>query len=141
MTDTEDKYLDDEFYIALTSDHAFDEYDTIGHNLPEENPGRGRDTHIVGEQPPVDGWVTFYDPELLEDGEPYKHGTFPFRDKNRDGLWFARPDADEWHRSPIWKWTNFGQPLNEMTLKPSIGMGSGELNFHCYIRGGEIEWL
>lgn len=155
--DTDDSYLDDEFYVVMAGELPPDEimeyHEERTQKLiddpdsPVKNrgpPAPASDTHIVGDGIPVDGWITFYNPEKLRSLEPYKHGTFPFRDHRKDDSeWFGRPDADKWHRSPIWKWQNPEDPVDDITLNPSIGRrGDGdEVTFHCYIRNGEIDWL
>lgn len=98
-------------------------------------------THIGGV--PIDGQVTFYYPDKVESGDPFKYGDFPFRDADTDGPWFMRPDADKWRRQPIWKWQNpDADPHEDLTLSPSIGRrADGDIVFHCYIRDGEIDWL
>lgn len=156
--DTEDKYLGDSFYVVMAGELPPDfvvEAMEENHRKRVENddsslvgpkewePSPAKENHIVGEQPEVDGWVTFYDPDLLEQGEPFKHGTFPFRSVEKDGAWFARPDGDKWSRSPIWEWKNPTEdPSENLTLSPSIGLqGDGEITFHCHIRDGEIDWI
>lgn len=155
--DTDDKYLGDEFYVVMAGEkppqRIREYYDKRTEKLVNDpdSPVSGRGppapashTHIVNDDVPVDGWVTFYDPEKLEALEPYKHGTFPFRDHRKDDApWFGRPDSEKWHRSPVWKWQNPEEdPHEDLTLNPSIGTQSDqELSFHCYIRNGEIDWL
>lgn len=156
--DTDEKYLNDEFYVCLAGETPPDFIIDISKERrkekiedpdsplvgPEEyEPSEARDHHYLNDDVDVDGWVTFYDPELLEDHEPFKHGTFPFRNHNKGDQWFARPDSDEWDRHPVWKWTNPDEdPHENLTLEPSIGKRSdGGVNFHCFIRNGEIEWV
>jgi hypothetical protein len=149
--------LDDEIYVVMAGelppDHILEFQDKRSEELVNDPdsalvskgpPSPARDTHIVGDDIPVDGWVTFYDPEKLHALEPFKHGTFPFRSVEKDDApWFGRPDADKWHRSPIWKWQNPDEdPHERLTLNPSIGRQDEDgITFHCYIRNGEIDWL
>lgn len=141
--DTESRFLDDSFYITLASDHAIDEYGKHVHGMPDDaTPASNRDTRVMGVNPPVDGRVTFYNPDKLEAGEGYKHFDFPFRDENREGDWFGNPDEDKGRKYPVWKWENFGESLDEITLNPSLGVSPrGTTVFHCFIKDGEIEWL
>lgn len=142
--DTVEKYRGDEFYVVMAGERppefvrrTMGQRDGIAVGRP------AKERHYLGEQPPVDGWVHFYDPDLLDAGEPFRHGTFPFRDHHKDGLWVAKPDAEKWSQHPIWKWKNpDADPHEELTLKPSIGMQSdGETVFHCWIENGSIRWV
>lgn len=144
--DTLDIYLDDKFYVVMAGEKPDEKFRLTSRGMSDQAEGAivkpAREKHYLGEQPPVDGWVTFYNPDLLEQGEPFKHGTFPFRDYRTDGLWFAKPDEDEWSKHPIWKWQNPEEdPHSNLTLKPSIGKQDGKITFHCHIRNGEIKWI
>lgn len=155
--DTDETYLNDEFFVVMAGDLPPDDVvdarreshrkriedpdsPLVGPAEYEPSPAK---EHYAGQPDlPVDGWVTFYDPDLLAAGEPFKHGTFPFRDHRSSESWFARPNAEKWNRGPVWKWQNPGEdPHESLTLSPSIGLGGGEITFHCYIRNGEIDWL
>lgn len=141
--DTTEKYLDDEFYVVLAGERPDEKFIYTNRGVDDIHEGSdiqpARDHHYIGEEPPVDGWVTFYDPDLLDEGEPFKHGTFPFRDHSKDNLWFALPDEEKGSKHPVWKWQNPDEdPHENLTLKPSIGMGD---NFHCWIEQGEIRWV
>lgn len=155
--DTAEKYLNDEFFVTMAGElppeHIVEQRRASMEARVEDpddpvaewgGPSPARDHHYLGEQPPVDGWVTFYDPDLLAAGEPFKHGDFPFRSVGKDDApWFARPDAENWSRHPIWKWQNpDADPHESLTLSPSIGTRADDtVTFHCYIRDGSIEWL
>jgi hypothetical protein len=107
---------------------------------------------LAGTDIPIDGLVEFRYPRYQED-QPDRFDldesghfwrlTFPYRSVEKDDEpWFGNPNGGEWSRRPIWKWQNPNDPLDEMTLSPSIGKQSdGEMDFHCYVRNGEIEWL
>lgn len=160
--DTADKYTGDEFYVVMAGetppDHIVearkryhrervaDDDDPLA-GPDEWTPSPASDEYRVGDNSvPVDGWVTLYDPEKLAAGEPFKHGTFPFRAAGRDDHgWFARPDAGKWRRMPVWKWQNpAADPHESLTLNPSIGRrdtDSGDITLHLYIRNGEIDWI
>lgn len=108
-------------------------------------------TTAVGDIP-IDGIVEFRYPRYQDDQpdefRPDEDGyfwrvTFPFRDHRKDDEpWFRLPDEEKWKRHPIWKWKNPEEPVENATLSPSIGMkGDDGMDFHCYIRGGEIDWL
>lgn len=108
--------------------------------------------NLAGTDIPIDGVVEFRYPRYQDDQpdefRPDEDGyfwrlTYPYRSIEKDEHpWFGRPDAEDFHRRPIWKWQNPDEPLDEMTLNPSIGKRSdGEIDFHCYIRNGEIDWL
>lgn len=156
MTDTDEKYLGDEFYVTMAGDlppefvtdvmeerhrESVEDPDSPLVGPPDYTPSPRNDHHAINPDVPVDGWVTFYDPALLESGDAFKHGTFPFRSVEKDGPWFARPDGEKWSRSPVWKWENpDADPHESLTLSPSIGLGD-PLSFHCFIRDGGIEWL
>lgn len=103
-----------------------------------------RTHHTLNEDVPIDGIVAFYFPDEMDniDGTPWSF-TFPFRDaESSTAPWFAFPDRPKWERQPVWKWTNAdADPHENLTLKPSLGIGGDELCFHCYIRDGEVEWL
>lgn len=145
--DTEDKYLDDEFYVVMAGERPPERHRLTSRGSDDINEGAiqrpARDTHILGKKPPVDGWVTFFNPELLQKEKPYKHGTFPFRKEGTEGKWFAFPEGDEWNRHPIWKWKTSNGDRENITLRPSIGMRNSDrdITFHCYITDGEIKWL
>lgn len=126
--DTEDRFLDS----VLTWN-------------PEMDTAGGTDI-------PIDGTVEFRYPRYQDDQpdefRPYENGyfwrmTFPYRDKRRDEHpWFRFPEEEKGKRHPIWKWENADEPLDNMTLSPSIGKSNdGEMVFHCYVRDGKIEWL
>lgn len=152
--DTEQKYVNDaDFYVRLASErepdfvteywrHRIDDPDdpVVGHrNEPL------RDHHQLNEDVPIDGIVCFYFPDRLDpdvDEGPWSF-SFPFRDHRKgDHPWFAFPDREKWERHLVWKWQNpEGDPHENLTLKPSLGIGRDDLVFHCYIRNGEIEWL
>lgn len=103
--------------------------------------------HTLNEDVPIDGQVTFYFPDRLDDTGADADGalsyTFPFRDHRKDDApWEARPEAEEFSNHPVWKWENPEEdPEENLTLSPSLGIGGDDLTFHCFIRGGEIEWL
>lgn len=155
--DTDKKYRDDEFYVVMAGERppsfvreAHEERMEAKKEDPDdpladyESLTPARDSHAINPDVPVDGFVTFYDPGLLESGSAYKHGTFPFRSVNKDDPpWFARPDDDEWSRHPVWKWQNPDEdPNHHLTLTPSIGLrGDDGIRFHVFIRDGEIVWL
>ena len=140
--DTDEKYLGDEFFVKMAGERGPDWY--IEHMESKENVvsvGPASGNRRIGEQPPVDGWVTFYDPDLLEAGEPFKHGDIPFRDYRKTAApWFAFPDKPAGEKHPVWKWQNPDEdPHESLTLQPSIGLHGSAM--HCYIRDGEIDWL
>jgi len=155
--DTDEEYLDDEIYVVMAGNYPPEDIMEVmkeRHRERVEDP----DSHVAG--PPelkyepakpsqqfgcgatVDGWVTFYDLEKLENKDAFKHYTFPFRDVNKDDEpWAAFPDGENFKQHPIWKWQNPDEdPHESLTLSPSIGVGH-PLEFHCYIRDGGIEWL
>lgn len=156
--DTAETYLNDDIYVVLAGESppeyitearaehhrkrvADPESPLVGPEEFEASPAR--DHHPMNEDVPVDGWVTFYDPEKLEAGEAFKHFEFPFRSVEKSGPWFARPDETEWSKQPVWKWQNpDADPHEHLTLTPSLGInGDDGIVFHCYIRDGEIDWL
>lgn len=156
--DTIEKYRGDKFYVVMAGErppeHIMKKREENMErkvNDPDDpltgfgDIGPARGEHYLGDEPPVDGWVEFYDPDKLESGEPYKHGRFPFRSvKKGDSPWFARPDGEKRDRHPIWKWQNPDEdPHENLTLKPSIGKrnSDGEIVFHCWIENGEIRWV
>lgn len=136
--DTAKKYRNDEFYVAVAGELPPDWY--VEHMESQESTVSVNPTSSEHFGVPVDGWVTFYDPDLYDNGEPFKHGTFPFRSVTKDGAaWAGNPDNPAGERFPIWKWENPGaDPHDALTLSPSIGLGD---DFHCYVRAGEINWL
>ena len=157
--DTDEDYLGDEIYVTMAGELPPDDIVEVmaeRHRQRIEDPDSpivgpdeyearpARDTHAMNEDVPVDGFVTFYDPNLLASGDAFKHYSFPFRDHRKDEHpWFARPDAEKWSRNPVWKWQDpDADPHESLTLKPSLGIqGEEGILFHCWIRTGEIEWL
>jgi len=141
--DTLEKYHNAELCIMLSKDR-FTDRDLRIYNRPEGRSGwlNTRKEHPLGENPKVDGWLLFYDPDAPE-GEPWKYYDFPFRSVNKDDdLWFAYPDREKFTKQPVWKWQNPDESISELTLKPSIGVNADdELTFHCFVENGEIEWL
>lgn len=140
--DTDEKYLGDEIFVTLAGERGPDWY--VEHMESRDSCVRvnpANDHHALDPDVPVDGWITFYDPDLLEAGEPFKHGTFPFRDHRKDGApWAAFPAKPKGKRQPVWQWKNPEDDVGDLTLSPSIGTGD-PVNFHCYVREGKIEWL
>lgn len=147
--DTEDKYLDTEFYVQMVGeappDFAVDYYERRI-NDPDDSlvdyQRELRDHHQLDKNVPIDGIVAFYWPDQLEkeDGTPWSF-SFPFRDNRKDDEpWFAFPDKDSPKRHPVWKWQNPEESTDNITLDPSLGVGQPP-TFHCYIRNGEIQWL
>jgi len=128
--DTEEKYLDCEFFVWTV--------DGRKHNVPEDVNYRSRNKHSFGSMPEVDGWVMFFSREKFENDEPWKYFDFPFRSIEKDGDWFCLPDAEKGHRFPVWKWKNPNDPIGDITLDPSLGVGD---IFHCWVKDGEIEWV
>lgn len=145
--DTAEKYRGDEFFVVMAGERGPDWYvEHMESQFDAVDVLPANDHHALDPDIPVDGWVTFYDPDLLETGEPFKHGTFPFRSVDTDDQWFVHPDAQKGRRRPIWKWENPEEdPTEHLTLSPSIGMGmtepSEDPDFHCFIQDGEIKWL
>lgn len=154
--DTDDKYLDCDFYVTLAGEQppepirdGWRENTQKRVDDPDDpladrgDMGRCPETHPLNDDVPIDGQVTFYWPEKLGSGDPFKAFDFPFRGVDKDDApWFARPDADKWSRHPVWKWKNPDAPLDRITLHPSLGIGPrDDLSFHAYIRGGDIDWL
>lgn len=137
--DTKEKYLNDKFFICMVAEKEFDEYE---YNVPDRENCFARQKRMGGSMPEVDGWLTFFDPELHDNGEAYKHFSFPFRSVEKGGLWFSFPDKDKGKKRPVWKWKNPDEPLSKVTLNPSLGIGSdGETKFHCWVKNGEVEWV
>lgn len=67
----------------------------------------------------------------IEKGENY--GSWPFH---------VTPEEHYIHGvdSPVWKWQNPGEPLENITLSPSLKLEWDEPNtFHIFIRNGEVE--
>lgn len=154
--DTDDKYLDTEFYVTLAGERppdyiqdGWEENTRIRIDDPDDpladrgTMGRCPQTHQLNDDVPIDGQVTFYWPNKLGTGEAFIAFDFPFRSVEQDDApWFANPDADKWSRHPVWKWQNADtDPRENLTLSPSLGIGGDDLSFHCYIRNGEIDWL
>lgn len=155
--DTKDEYLDDEIYVVMAGElepefiteqrkknhkRRVEDDDSAVVGPAEYEPEPAKETQQFGSGATVDGWVTFYSPDKLDSGEAFKHYTFPFRDKSKNSdPWSAFPDKPNFKQHPIWKWENPNEgPHDNLTLSPSIGVGQ-PLEFHCYIRNGEIEWL
>lgn len=106
----------------------------------------------TGTDIPIDGTIEFRYPRYQDDQpdefRPDEDGyywrlTFPYRSVEKDSPpWLGAPERDKWSKRPIWKWQNPDEPLEQMTLEPSIGLrGDDGIRFHCYVRNGEIEWL
>lgn len=125
MSDTKFEYREAELGVRLVGGRQ--------HNV---HPTDDRDAHETHMGVPVDGWVTFY---LPEGGQAAHLYDFPFRDEG-DGCdrWFAEPDEPPGSRLPVWKWTNKGHGLANITLRPSIAAGD---DFHCYVSDGGADWL
>ena len=80
----------------------------------------------------------------LDDGE--RSGFLILRNPEREENYASWP----FHITPpehymndgghVWKWENPGDPIEEITLSPSLLLEWDEPNtFHIYVRGGEIE--
>lgn len=138
--DTEEQFRDDEFFVAMAGERGpawYVERMESAESAVSISPAS--DESLWGA--PVDGWVTFYSPTLLDAGEPFKHLTIPFRSVEREGEWLGNPDGLDGTRRPIWKWENpDADPHEALTLSPSIGMGAPDPHFHCHIREGAIQW-
>lgn len=151
--DTESRYVEGaDFYVRLAGDTEPDwvrDYKQSRIEDPDDslvgtNDDPLRDHHILNEDVPIDGVVCFYYPGRLDD--PDESGvwsfSFPFRDYSEDSApWYAFPDREKGSRHPVWRWENPDRdPKASLTLSPSLGVGD-PVTFHCYIRGGEVEWL
>lgn len=116
-------------------------------DLVQEGSDWPPDHHALNQDVPIDGKVAilFRDPEdprggRDEDGRWYA-GHFPFRDhRDDDHPWAAFPDKPNFEQHPVWKWQNPEEDADQITLKPSIGLGQ-PMYLHCWIKQGEIEWL
>lgn len=150
--DTEDEYRDCDFYVRMAGEPHPDfvqEYHRRRAEHPDTavvgyEPSPMRDFHVVNEDVPVDGQICFYWPDRLEsvnDGNRPFAFEFPFRDHRKDDApWFAAPDANKFSKHPVWRWKNPDAQRENITLEPSLGIGD-PMRFHCYVRGGDIDWL
>jgi len=95
---------------------------------------------------PVDGWVTILyrnpDKESNLPSGKWKVGSFPFRAADKDEHpWFGFPEKDAGKKQPIWKWQNPDDAAEDLTLRPSIGMGTGDPYFHVWVNNGAVDFV
>lgn len=72
------------------------------------------------------GWLDLHNPD-----EDVTYGSFPIHE---DG-----DESDHVAGRPIWKWENPDDPVEDMTLHPSIKLDWEENGFHIFVRDGEID--
>lgn len=151
--DTDEKYRDRaDFYVRFAGEREPDFVaDYFQRRIDDpDDPLTGRqgtplrDHHLLNEDVPIDGQVTFYFPDVLDDAD--ETGlfafSFPFRSAEKtDAPWFARPDAEKFSRHPVWKWENPEADRDDITLSPSLGVGREALVFHCFIEDGDVRWV
>lgn len=87
-----------------------------------------REDGIAGE--PIDGWVVLRDDTYAETWR------FPFRAPDKGGVLVDEdtgqpPDG----KPPIWEWVNPDDPVDEITLRPSIRFDG---NFHVRVVDGDV---